>query len=107
MSLVRDTAPWAAFLAAWRRHHGATPVTVRELLILPEAIALVAAHAGQHQRLVSLGRMLGADGGRDVRRVRWPRSWQRKNGSHYSPATWALTENDSAHDRLDEEVRTI
>jgi hypothetical protein len=95
MSPVRDPAAWAAFLAAWRRQHGVAPVTVRELVALPEAAAIVESYPGQHQRLVSLGRMLGADGGNQVRRVRWARAWRRKDGLHYSPATWALTEGAS------------
>ena len=32
---------------------------------------------------------------------------ERKDGSHYSPATSALSEANSAHDRLDEEKRTL
>ena len=92
MSAISDTAAWAAFLAAWHRYYGPAPVTVRNLLTLPEAVALVMDYPGQHQRRVSLGRMLGADGGHQVRRVRWARSRQRKNGLHYSPATWALVE---------------
>jgi hypothetical protein len=107
MRTRRDTNAWAAFLAAWGRQHGAAPVTVRELLTLPEAMALVEHYPSQHQRLVSLGRMLGADGGNEVRRARWARSWRRKDGSHYSPATWALSETNSAHNWLDEEERTL
>lgn len=95
MSEVRDTASWDRLLAAWSRQHGTAPVTVRELLALPEAMALVKDYSGRHQRLVRLGRMLGADGGGQVRRVRWARSWRRKDGSHYSPATWALAEPSS------------